>query len=136
VTLLAEVVEGLRVTLDMIPDLRVYDHIPGTVNPPAAFIVPPTIIDYSDDFDDGSYVATFEVPVLVGTEDQKALFPFLDPRSTSSIYQAIMSTAAGRSLGGLNVDAWVTGSPRRVTFDEMAAYKSWGQVVIIMVSIS
>jgi len=136
VTTLAEVIEGLASQLASIPTLTVYDHVPGHCNFPAAIIVPPTIPDYRDDLDDGSYTALFEVPVLVGSaiaENQRTLVPFLDPRSPTSIFQAV---EGDRTLGGLNVDALVSGSPRRLTFDEVAAYKAWGQMVAIVVSIS
>lgn len=135
-TTLAQVIEGLRARLDTIPGLNVSDHVPGQANFPAAFIVPPTDLTYDDlaeDDDDGTYVAVFEVPVLVGSavaENQKALIPFLDPRSPTSVFRTVQ---ADRQLGGLNVDAHVTGAPRRVTFDEMAAYKAWGQIVQVQV---
>lgn len=135
-TTLIEVIAGLKGRIDTIPTLTVYDHVPGHCNFPAAIIVPPTIPDYRDDLDEGSFIALFEVPVLVGAaiaENQVTLIPFLDPRSPTSIFRAVESD---RTLGGLNVDALVTGSPRRLTFDEVAAYKAWGQMVAVTVSIS
>ena len=136
-TTLVQVIEGLRARLDTIPGLNVSDHVPGSVGAfPAAFIVPPTDLSYDDlgeDDDEGTYTAVFEVPVLVGAalaENQKALIPFLDPRGAGSVFRAVQND---RTLGGLDVDAHVTGAPRRVTFDEMAAYKAWGQIIQVQV---
>jgi hypothetical protein len=135
-TTLAEVIEGLRSRLDTIPGLNVSDHVPGHANVPAAFIVPPTGLEYDDlaeDDGEGTYTAVFEVPILVGSavaENQRTLVPFLDPRSPTSVFRAVQTD---RTLGGLNVDAHVTGAPRRLTFDEVAAYKAWGQVVLVQV---
>jgi hypothetical protein len=135
-TTLAQVIEGLRARLASIPGLNVSDHVPGQTIFPAAFIVPPTGLEYDDlaEYDDeGTYMAVFEVPILVGSavaENQRALIPFLDPRSPGSVFRAVQTD---RTLGGLNVDAHVMGAPRRLTFDEVAAYKAWGQIVLVQV---
>jgi len=133
---LAEVIEGLRATLQSIPRLTAYDHVPGTVNFPAAVIIAPTGLEYDDlaeDEDDGDYTAVFEVALLVGSaiaENQRELIPLLDPRDSTSVFRRVQND---RSLGGLNVDAHVSGAPRRLTFDEVAAYKAWGQMVLVQV---
>jgi hypothetical protein len=136
-TTITETIAGLEAALDTIPGLSVFDHVPGAnASFPIAMIVPPIYPDYRDDLGDGSVTCVFEIAVLVASaiaENQRTLIPLMDPRSSTSIFQAIETD---RSLGGLDVDALCTGAPRRLTFDEMAAYKAWGQIVTVQVMVS
>lgn len=83
-TVFDEMGDALR---QSIPNLRVYDHAPDEVKPPAAMIVYPDTIDY-----DGTYAAgmdTVTVPVVVvinmvskrGTRQQLAEYAGRGPRS-------------------------------------------------------
>jgi hypothetical protein len=108
VTTLDQVRQGLEARLNTIPDddLNVYGYVPGAVNPPAAFVGGPTIVDYRSD-PEPVLDATFEIALVVSTSDvssQLQLLPMLERSGTKSIYAAI---EADRTLGGLNVDAFV-----------------------------
>jgi hypothetical protein len=108
VTTLAEVVEGLRVTIDTIPDLRVYDYVPGDANFPAAIVNPPTITDYHDDLDVGGFQAFFGIDVLVDIaldRKQLQLYPFIERTGASSIF----ATLKGQDLGFADVSVHVVG---------------------------
>jgi len=110
VTTLAQVRDGLTARLGTIDDLRVYDHLPGDINPPAAVVMPPMIPDYRDDLGTGGIRATIPILLLVTANlarQQNSLYELLERSGPRSVFEAIEDD---RTLGGLNVDAFVTGA--------------------------
>jgi len=105
-TTLTETLAGLETLLGTVDGLRVYDHLPGDANYPAAVIMPPVVPDYRDDLaGDGSVSVRFPVLLLVPTtfaRIQLQLYPFIEKTGAQSIFALI---EADRTLGGLNVDA-------------------------------
>jgi len=109
VTTLAQVRDGLFTRLGTIDDLRVYDHLPGDILPPAAVVLPPVVPDYRDDLGTGGLTATFAVLLLVTANlarQQHQLYELLERTGPRSVFEAIEDD---RTLGGLNVDAHVVG---------------------------
>ena len=109
-TTLAQVRDGLEARLKTIAGLRVYDHVPDDINPPAAVVLPPIIPDYREDLGNGSVTATFPVLLLVTSilaRQQLDLYEFLERTGPRSVFAVIESD---RTLGGLDVDAHVIGA--------------------------
>lgn len=135
-TTLEEAADGIHDRLRTIAGLNVPDEpTPDQINYPAAFVSTWTIADESNDLDAGSYTVVFDVVILVSSavsENKRALLRFTDPRSVSSVFQAIN---ADGNLGGLDVTARAE-SVRGLTFDEVAGYQAWGQTVQIRVFVS
>lgn len=103
---------------------------------PAFLVLPPSIPDYRDDLDLGGYTAQFRIPVFVSQNygaNHRQLVAFIDPRSPTSVFAAV---EADRKLGGLNVDALVTGAPEDMSPADVAGYGAWGQMVAVTVRIS
>jgi hypothetical protein len=125
-TTLEEVTDGLAAQIDTIDGLSVVQTVQA-FNFPTCLIALPDVPDF-DDLAEGDYTAIFSLFVLVSSAPEDGwmqALPFIDPRSPQSIFQAVN---ADRTLGGLNVDARVTGFPRLMGFDEVAAYKAYGKV--------
>lgn len=104
-TTLAQVRDGLEARLNTITGLRVHDHVPGDITPPAAIILPPLILDYREDLGLGAMRATFPVMLLVSStlaRQQLDLYELIERSGPRSIFAVI---EADRTLGGLNVDA-------------------------------
>ena len=128
-TTLDQVRVGLFTRIDTITGLRVYDLVPADINPPAAFVGAPTINDYRSD-PEPVLDAAFEIGLAVSTGDisqQLQLFPMLERSGDWSIYAAI---EADRTLGGLNVDAFVQ-SARSFGIQEIGATKYYAASVSV-----
>ena len=124
-TALDDAVDGLAARIDTIQGLQVVKTVQA-FNFPTCLIGLPDVLDF-DDLDEGDYTAIVPLWVLVAAAPEDGwmqALPFIDPRSTRSIYQAVNGD---RTLGGLNVDARVTGFPRLMTMDEVAAYRAYGK---------
>jgi hypothetical protein len=135
-TSLDETLAGLEAVLSTIDGLRVYDHIPGDPSYPAAVILPPAIPDYRDDLGDGSMSVRFPVLLLVPStlaRMQLQLFPFLEKSGSRSIFAKI---EADRSLGGLNVDAYVVNVLEFDASTRVGVANVYGRVVNVDVIIT
>jgi len=104
-TTLAQVRDGLKTRLDTIDGLRVYDHVPGDANFPAAIIYPPTIADYRSDLGEGAVEASFTVGLFVPVtlaRQANNLYPFIERTGAQSVFATV---EADRDLGFADVDA-------------------------------
>lgn len=131
-TTLAEVRDALGDALEGIPGLRVYRFVRGSVNPPAAIILPPTIPAYSGDLDDGDFEVRLRVAVVQPTaleRQQLDLWPFFERTGDQSIYAAL---EADRTLGFPDVDARVVSADQFEAI-EIAGVRYTGGVVNLSV---
>lgn len=132
-TILADIVAGIKTRLDTIDGLRVYDHVPADPNLPAAVIVPPEI-NYRETMRAGVIRLQFEIVLLTSSADhqrgQRKLFPYLDWGTPESILDAI---DADRDLGLTNVDAAILNS-RPLGLEEVAAFQAFGASFSLLVA--
>jgi hypothetical protein len=132
---LIDVIGALQQQINSIDGLRVYDHPPSTVDPPAAIIQPP-VIDYRNAFKIGLVTLELEVAVLlpaVVDREQLNLFGYLDWYGPQSVALAIGND---RTLGGLTgVDATVMSS-RPLGLEEVGGYQAWGCALRIHIGIT
>lgn len=103
-----EICTALADVLAEVPGLRVYDYLPGQVEPPAAMVRPDSIA-YASSLQAGSHDLTLVVLVLVSgvheATSQRAMRAFIDPTGETSIPAAI---AAEPTLGDVVDDAKAT----------------------------
>lgn len=101
--------EAIAARLSGITNLNAYDHVPDSVNSPAAVVFGPDI-EFDLAFQRGGDKYRFAIIVLVSRVDaesgQDALDSFLAPSGTTSIKEAVESD--GGTLGGLVADVRVT----------------------------
>jgi len=134
-TELLHVMDGLSAQIGSRCGLNEFT-VGGSAIFPAFLVPPPAIPDYRDDLGNGGYAAQFRISVFVSRnygENDRQLVSFIDPRSPTSVFQAV---EADRTLGGLDVDALVTGAPEDMSPDDVAGYGAWGQIVAITVMIT
>ncbi len=89
---LAAVYSGLAADLATVTGLRVSDHIPPTVEVPAAF-PDAAVVEFDDTFDD-NYTATIPVVLLASTADVRSGKAKLDE------LVPLVRTAISHTLGG------------------------------------
>lgn len=135
---LAEVRVGLKVRLNTITDLQVYDYVPeNAATYPAAVIFPPTNADYSNDLDLGSFTVEFVVMLLVQAlpfdRKQLDLYALMDRTGANSVFAAI---EADRTLGGLAVDARVISASDPLGRGQMASTLVYQRAVTIQAILS
>jgi hypothetical protein len=126
-TTIAQIRAGLVTRLQTITGLNTYSAEPGTITPPAAVVVTPTI-DFHRSFNSDlalkSY--TFRIMVLVaqGLLDQAAhtLDTFADPGSATSVRAAI---EGDQTLGGV-AESLIVESFRPLNAEEVASLQYWG----------
>lgn len=134
---LAQVRDGLATRLETISGLRVVAYVPDDVpGYPAAVIFPPTNTDYSDDLGTGSFTVELIVMLFVpATVDRQQLdlYDLLDRTGSSSVYAVV---EADRTLGGLAVDARVTGATDPLDRAQMASTSVYQRAVTVSVIVS
>jgi hypothetical protein len=128
---LVDIIAGLEQQLRSIAGLRVFDHVPGTAEYPAAFILPPAI-DYRQTMQRGVIRLELEVVILVSSVvDRQAisLFPYIDDDGPQSIVAAVDND---KTLGLANINA-VAMDCRQLGFEEVAGYGAYGAAVRFLI---
>lgn len=124
---IADIRTGLVGALSTVPGLATYSAEPGSVTPPAAIVVTPTI-EYHRSFNSDGALRQYEFRIYVlvaqGLLDEAAhtLDTFADPTSSTSIRSAI---EADTTLGGVCESLIVT-SFRPLNAEEVASLQYWG----------
>ncbi len=134
-TTLSQTRDGLEARLNTIDGLRVYDYIPDDAHYPAAIIRLRAIDNYDESIGGGNMRATYSVILLIpATVDRQQLdlYPFVEPIGAQSIPALIK---ADHTLGGLDVDARVTGA-LEVESMQMGVTNLYGTSVNVLVFIS
>jgi hypothetical protein len=99
--------DGLKTRLATIPGLRVYDTVPGTINPPAAVLTLESVT-YDSTFSRGSDEVSFTAHVFTSVssdDNQDTLFSFIDGAGPRSVKAAVEGDV---TLGGVAMYAVVT----------------------------
>jgi hypothetical protein len=128
---LVDIIEGLESQLRSIDGLRVFDHVPGAADYPAALILPPDI-DYRRAMAKGFVRLELEVVVLVSAvvdRMQRDLFEYLDWTGPKSIVAAVDND---KTLGIPGINA-VAMSCRQLGLEEIAGYNAWGGAVRFLI---
>jgi hypothetical protein len=124
---IAELRAGLVDRLSTIQGLQVYGAEPGSVTPPAAVVVTPSITYHASFAADGALKQyAFRVMVLVaqGLLDEAAhnLDEFADPTGVMSVRAAI---EADTTLGG-SAESLIVTDFRPLNAEEVASLQYWG----------
>lgn len=112
-----QVKDALGIVLQTIDGLRVYPHLTGQINPPAAVIAPGEGVFLTYRTSNVSHDLDLMVTVLIqrGTDrtaDEK-LGDYIADSGPSSVYAAV---GANSTLGGTVDDAWVVSASNWSTF--------------------
>lgn len=131
---LVDIVDGLEIQLRSIDGLRVFDHVPGAAEYPAALILPPDI-DYRASMLKGYIKLELEVVVLVSAvvnRMQKELFGYFDWSGPQSVVAAVDND---KTLGLTGINA-VAMSCRQLGLEEIAGYQAWGGAVRFLINVT
>jgi hypothetical protein len=130
---LPDIAEGIAATAAMVPGLRMVDHVPSDLNPPAGFV---TLVETVEDtFGLGSMASTFELVVLVSLAServgQRALLEYADNSGTRSVWAVFASEPDLGLSDGTN--ARIAGY-RTLGIEEIAGYGYYGGAFTIQVT--
>lgn len=124
---IADIRNGLVTALQSVPGLSTYSAEPGSITPPAAVVVTPTI-EYHRSFNADGALRQYDFRIIVmvaqGLLDEAAhtLDTFADPTATTSIRAAL---EVDPTLGGVCESLIVTAF-RPLNAEEVASLQYWG----------
>ena len=124
---IAQLRSGLQTALSTISGLQVYASEPGSITPPAAVIVTPSI-EYHRSFNSAGALRaySFRIMVLVAeglvSEAAHTLDTYADPTAATSVRAAI---EADGTLGGV-CESLIVESFRPLNAEEVASLTYWG----------